>query len=89
MNKFLKFRQLYQLIKAHFLELMREPAVLFWGIVFPILMSLGLGVAFSTKQDVIRKMGIIKTTNSIVADTSTFIGNFLVKNTSKEYLALR
>jgi ABC-type multidrug transport system permease subunit len=87
MNKFLKFRQLYQLIKAHFLELMREPAVLFWGIVFPILMSLGLGVAFSTKQDVIRKMGIIKTTNSIVADTSTFIGNFLVKNTSKEYHA--
>jgi len=85
MNNFFKSRQLFQLIKAHFLELMREPAVLFWGIVFPILMSLGLGAAFSTKQDVIRKIGVIKTTNSIVSDTSSFIGNFLVKNTSKEY----
>ena len=45
MNKFLRPKQLSQLLSAHIKELMREPGVLFWGIVFPILMALGLGVA--------------------------------------------
>ena len=47
MNNRFEKNQLWQLIKAHFKELIREPGVLFWGIVFPILMSLGLGVAFT------------------------------------------
>jgi len=84
MNKIFKGRQLIQLIRANFLELIREPAVLFWGIIFPILMSLGLGAAFSTKQDIIRKVGIITISDNIVSDSSTVIGAFLVKNASKE-----
>jgi ABC-type multidrug transport system permease subunit len=60
MNKHLEKSQLYQLISAHFKELIREPGVLFWGIVFPILMSLGLGVAFTQKTDVVRKIAVIK-----------------------------
>jgi ABC-type multidrug transport system permease subunit len=60
MNKHLAKNQLFQLINAHFKELMREPGVLFWGIVFPILMSLGLGVAFTQKTDVVRKVAIIE-----------------------------
>ena len=51
MNKLIDLRQLRALITAHSLELLREPAVLFWGILFPILMSLGLGSAFSKKAD--------------------------------------
>ncbi len=85
MNKIFKGRQFTRLIQANFLELLREPGVLFWGILFPILMSLGLGLAFSSKQEVIRKVGIIKTSDDIVTDTSTVIGTFLVKNASKEY----
>jgi len=85
MNNIFKGRQLFQLINAHFRELMREPAVLFWGIVFPILMSLGLGAAFSNKQDIIRKVGIIKTTDSIATDTSSIINKFLLTYTTKDY----
>ena len=51
--------QLVQLILANVRELIREPGVLFWGIVFPILMSLGLGVAFTKKKDVITSIAVI------------------------------
>ncbi|MFZ4400166.1 MAG: ABC transporter permease [Bacteroidales bacterium] len=85
MNNIFKGRQLFQLIKVHFLELMREPAVLFWGIVFPILMSLGLGAAFSTKQDITRKVGIIRNIKSNAIDSNSVIGGFLIKNAQKEF----
>ena len=63
MNKHFEKSQLLQLINAHFKELIREPGVLFWGIVFPILMSLGLGVAFTQKTDVVRKVAVIESEN--------------------------
>jgi len=43
--------QLYQLIICRFLETLREPEVLFWGIVFPVLISIGLGLAFMQKNE--------------------------------------
>lgn len=55
--------QLIHLLLAHARELIREPGVLFWGIGFPILMSLGLGVAFMQKKEVTREV-------ALVADTS-------------------
>jgi len=76
MNRWFRFNQLWQLIVALFREIIREPGVLFWGILFPILMSLGLGLAFTKKADVIRKVAIISNTgrsgagsdNTVVAD---------------------
>jgi ABC-2 type transport system permease protein len=59
MNRVIRYKQLTELIKARALELIREPGVLFWGIVFPILMSLGLGVAFSKKSDTTRFVAVI------------------------------
>jgi ABC-2 type transport system permease protein len=59
MNKWFRINQLWQLTAALFREIIREPGVLFWGILFPILMSLGLGLAFTKKADVIRKVAII------------------------------
>src|SRR5512133_3649759 len=53
--------QLWQLILAHVRDIVREPAVLFWGIIFPILMSLGLGVAFTSKKDVIHDLALVGT----------------------------
>jgi ABC-2 type transport system permease protein len=52
-------KQLLQLLSAHFKELLREPAVLFWGILFPILMSLGLGIAFTKKTDMVITVAVI------------------------------
>ncbi len=51
--------QLYQMITANIKELVREPGVLFWGIVFPILMSLGLGVAFTKKKETVTSVAVI------------------------------
>jgi len=47
----LKDNQLYQLIVCRFWETLREPGVLFWGIVFPVLISIGLGLAFAQKSE--------------------------------------
>ena len=69
MSKWFRINQLWQLIAALFREIIREPGVLFWGILFPILMSLGLGLAFTKKADVVRKVAIIN--NSEISGTVT------------------
>jgi ABC-type multidrug transport system permease subunit len=82
MNKYFANSQLFQLINAHFKELIREPGVLFWGIVFPILMSLGLGVAFTQKTDVVRKVAIIETNDD--GNTSLTKSDSLLNFRAKE-----
>jgi ABC-2 type transport system permease protein len=84
MNKWLRYNQLWQLIIALFREIIREPGVLFWGILFPILMSLGLGIAFTKKTDVVRKVAVIfsEERTSINTNTSTLL-KFLDKNCEK------
>jgi len=69
--------QLLRLIVSDFLEMIREPGVLFWGILFPILMSLGLGLAFTRKQDVVRKVGIIVEYNQTSSVSASRIDAFL------------
>jgi ABC-2 type transport system permease protein len=70
-------KQLWQLTLAHFKEIIREPGVLFWGIIFPILMSLGLGVAFTNKTDTVRKVAIVETQGNSSFDT--ILANYQVK----------
>ena len=84
MNRPVRLNQLWQLISALFREIIREPGVLFWGILFPILMSLGLGLAFTKKTDVLRKVAIINLsgTSSDVSD-NIVIDSFLQKNCEK------
>lgn len=60
MNKLIRREQLFHLVSAHFKELIREPEVLFWGIIFPMLMSLGLGIAFTKKADIVRNVALIE-----------------------------
>ncbi|HKK43731.1 MAG TPA: ABC transporter permease [Bacteroidales bacterium] len=86
MSRIFHFRQLWRLTMALFREIIREPGVLFWGILFPILMSLGLGLAFTKKSNVIRKVAVIKSnenTNGITGnpDFESFINNMCEKNT--------
>ena len=49
--KSFKNNQLYQLTLTQFLETIREPEVLFWGMVFPVLISIGLGLAFTQTSE--------------------------------------
>ena len=55
-----KTNQLYQLTLTHFLETMREPSVLFWGIVFPVLISIGLGLAFTQTSETKYRIVIVE-----------------------------
>lgn len=89
MNSFLRFSQLWQLTNALFKEIIREPGVLFWGILFPILMSLGLGLAFTKKADVTRNVAVV-TKNETRGDTITtfslesFLANTCEKNSEQK-----
>jgi ABC-2 type transport system permease protein len=84
MNKWFRFIQLWQLIIALFREIIREPGVLFWGILFPILMSLGLGLAFTKKADVIRKVAFINNSErSGAGSDNTVAADFFQKNCEK------
>ena len=89
MNNWIRLNQLGQLISALFHEIIREPGVLFWGILFPILMSLGLGLAFTKKADITRKVAIINVNDkSFEPSGQTIIDEFLQnsceRNSSQE-----
>jgi len=83
MNKLFRLKQLGLLVLAHTLAIIREPGVIFWGIVFPILMSLGLGLAFTKKSDTLRKVAVISNTGITTSDSSA-IFNFLDKRCEEQ-----
>jgi len=88
MINWIRFNQLWQLTAALFREIIREPGVLFWGILFPILMSLGLGLAFTKKADTIRKIAIIeKTELPGTRPKNTIISDFLNQHCEKNQTA--
>ncbi len=51
--------QLLQLIIIQFKEFLRAPGIIFWGILFPVLMAWGLGIAFTKKPSTIRNLAIV------------------------------
>jgi ABC-2 type transport system permease protein len=85
MNKLFKPYQLAQLISALFKELIREPEVLFWGIGFPILMSLGLGIAFTKKPDMVINVAVLdaKDVGGQPENSTNGIEYFLERNAEK------
>ena len=52
------------LLRARLLELKREPEVVFWVFVFPILLALGLGIAFRNKPADITTIAILQGTGA-------------------------
>lgn len=70
MNNIFRLNQLWHLTLALSREITREPGVLFWGILFPILMSLGLGLAFTRKTDVTRKVAVIRSSEAYEKENS-------------------
>lgn len=82
MSKPVKYYQLCHLTAAHFKEVIREPAVIFWGIVFPMLISLGLGMAFTREGGIEHHVGVIAEKNSLETQESE-IGAFLGRRAEK------
>jgi ABC-2 type transport system permease protein len=56
---------LYQLVLIQFKAFFREPAIIFWSIIFPILMAWVLGIAFTTKGEVNKTVMIVDRDSSI------------------------
>ncbi|HYG18508.1 MAG TPA: ABC transporter permease [Ohtaekwangia sp.] len=52
-------KSLYQLVLLNFRTFFREPAVLFWAVLFPIIMAWVLGIAFSEKGESVRTVYVI------------------------------
>ena len=48
------------LLMARMKELKREPEVVFWVFVFPILLALGLGIAFRNKPADVTSIAIVE-----------------------------
>ena len=62
-------KSLIQLIIVHFKTFFREPAILFWAVLFPIIMVWVLGVAFSNKGESLRTVYV--TGDSVVPEKIT------------------
>src|SRR6516225_2084904 len=52
------------LLMARMLELKREPEVVFWVFIFPLLLALGLGIAFRNKPGNAASVAIVEGTGS-------------------------
>jgi ABC-type multidrug transport system permease subunit len=52
-------KQFGQLLLIHFREFFREPAVLFWSLIFPAALAITLGFAFRTPSDLQMEVGLI------------------------------
>src|SRR5215475_8281863 len=48
-----------RLLQMRMLELWREPEVIFWVFVFPLLLALGLGIAFREKPPEVMPVAIV------------------------------
>ncbi len=55
---------LWQLITVRFKEYTREPEALFWSFGFPILLAIGLGIAFRSKPADIVHVAVVRTDSS-------------------------
>ena len=66
-------RPFIQLILIHIREFYREPAVLFWSFLFPILMAWGLGIAFNKKPEVTKTIAIVLNEKESIQDFEKYI----------------
>lgn len=70
---------LAELTRVRLLEFFREPEAVFWAFVFPILMTLTLGVAFPGRGDEPIHVGVPKGNGGQVASALTRAGGFSVR----------
>jgi ABC-type multidrug transport system permease subunit len=54
-----------ELTKTRLREFLREPGALFWVFVFPLLMAIGLGVAFRSRPPDVPRVGVVASPNDV------------------------
>lgn len=83
MNPYINISQFINLTVAHTKEVTRQPAVLFWGIVFPILLSIGLGFAFTRDAETVHTVGWIADSGNGPAATDAGVVRSVLGNVTK------
>ena len=58
------YSQIAQLTLVQFKQFFREPGIIFWAIIFPILMAWGLGIAFTKKGELTKTIAVVSTNPS-------------------------
>jgi ABC-2 type transport system permease protein len=71
----MKRSPLIQLILIHYREFIREPGILFWSFIFPILMAWVLGIAFSKQNELVQQVAFISDTLNMNPDLRQFLDN--------------
>jgi ABC-2 type transport system permease protein len=69
----MKRNPLIQLILIHYREFIREPGILFWSIIFPVLMAWVLGIAFSKQGELVQQVALVGDSVHLNADMSQFL----------------
>lgn len=57
-------RSLWQLTSVRFREFLREPEALFWTFGFPVLLAVGLGIAFRNRPADVVHVGVVRSASS-------------------------
>jgi ABC-type polysaccharide/polyol phosphate export permease len=52
-------KALAELARMRLLLLVRQPEIVFWAFVFPVLLSMVLGLAFRAREDVVSRVGVL------------------------------
>ena len=71
----MKRNSLIQLILIHYREFIREPGILFWSIIFPVLMAWVLGIAFSKQNELVQQVALVEDSVQLNADMSQFLND--------------
>jgi ABC-type multidrug transport system permease subunit len=72
-------RPLVQLTLMRAREFLREPEAVFWTFVFPVLMTVGLGIAFRSKPESAAKVAVLATAPGAEATVTRLSGNPLLE----------
>src|SRR5512146_850757 len=67
----LEYSSLYQLTRIRFMLVWREPEAVFWIFIFPILLAVGLGIAFRDRPPDVLPVGATtaKLTRALAAES--------------------
>ncbi len=71
----MKKSSLIQLILIHYREFTREPGIIFWSIIFPVLMAWVLGIAFSKQNELVQQVAFIPDSLHMNAELRRFLND--------------
>ncbi len=74
--------QTTQLISVTFKEFYRNPGVIFWSLLFPVLMAWGLGIAFTKQDKLIRNVAWVRNaaTEGVISQWADASGRLIAGN---------